>query len=447
MAGIAGAQERLRGLLRGLEATQWYTPVALAALQSRELADLTAHLDIHSAHFRARLRSAGLNRIELLAPGGLQRLPVLTRRVLQNSADLYCNNVPDHHGTTYENRTSGSTGEPVTVLRTARTGMDWMAATMRDHLWHKRDFRLRFCAIRTQFTELAIVPDWGPPVNWLFKSGPLLAIPTTLDIARQTELILEFEPQLLMIYPSDLAGIVSAGTRLPSVRQILTVGETLSPATRAQASTLLDAPVVDLYSSQELGTIALQCPDSGLYHVMAENLLLEVLNGDGTACREGEMGRVVATDLRNFATPLVRYDIGDWAEVGPPCPCGRGLPTLSRIFGRERNLLLMPDGTRRWPFLGSVKFGDLGAVESGEPPPVMQFQFIQESRDTIELRLVTRRALSPGEERDLAARVQTALGFAFRVRFAYFAERIPTGPNGEFEEFVCKAAGPTPSVD
>ena len=58
MTGIAGAQERLRGLLRGLEATQWYTPVALAALQSRELADLTAHLDIHSAHFRARLRSA-----------------------------------------------------------------------------------------------------------------------------------------------------------------------------------------------------------------------------------------------------------------------------------------------------------------------------------------------------------------------------------------------------
>jgi phenylacetate-CoA ligase len=438
MTGTAGARERLTAQLRGLEATQWYTPVAVAAVQSRELADLTAHLEVHSAHFRARLHNAGLTRSELLAPGGLQRLPVLTRRALQNSADLYCEHVPGTHGTTYENRTSGSTGEPVTVCRTARTGMDWMATTMRDHLWHKRDFRLRFCAIRTQFTELTTVADWGPPVNWLFASGPLLAVPTTLDIARQTELILEFEPQLLMIYPSDLAGIVSRGTRLPSVRQVLTVGETLSPQTREQASTLLDAPVVDLYSSQELGTIAIQCPDSGLYHVMAEYLLVEVLRDDGTACREGEMGRVVATDLRNFATPLVRYDIGDWAEVGPPCPCGRGLPTLSRIFGRERNLILMPDGTRRWPFLGSVKFGDSA---------VLQFQFIQESRDTIELRLVTRRALGPAEERDLAARVQRALGFAFHVRFTYFAERIPTGPNGEFEEFVCRVVtGATPSA-
>jgi phenylacetate-CoA ligase len=274
--------------------------------------------------------------------------------------------------------------------------------------------------------------DWGPPVNWLIDSGPLLAIPITTDIARQAELILEFQPQLLLIYPSNLAGIVSARIRLPSVRQILTVGETLSPEMREQASALLGAAVIDLYSSQELGTIAIQCPESGLYHVMAENLIVEVLNDDGTACRAGEVGRVVATDLRNGATPLIRYDIGDFAQVGPACPCGRGLPTLSRIFGRERNLVLMPDGTRRWPFLGAVKFADAAQV--------LQYQFIQESRDTIELRLVTRRALSADEERDLTARVQTALGFPFQVRFTYFAERMPTGPNGKFEEFVCRAA-------
>ena len=423
-------RKKLTELLRGLEATQWYTPIALAALQSRELANLTAHLEIHSPQFRARLRSAGLSRADLLVPGGLQRLPMLSRRALQSSAGLYCDNVPDGHGPTYDNRTSGSTGEPVMVRRTALTGLDWMASTMREHLWHKRDFRLRFCAIRTQFTELAILQDWGPPVNWLFNSGPLLAIPTTVDLDRQIEHVLEFKPQYLLIYPTNLAGMVSAGICLPSVRQILTVGETLSPQTREAAGTLSDAAVIDLYSSQELGTIAIQCPDSGLYHVMAENLIIEVLNADGSACQAGETGRVVATDLRNFATPLIRYDIGDFAQVGPPCRCGRGLPTLMRIAGRERNLVLMPDGTRRWPFLGSVKFG--------EASPVEQFQFIQEGRDTIELRLVTQRPLSSGEEHELAARVESALGFAFKVRFTYFEKRIPTGAGGKFEEFVCK---------
>ncbi len=430
MHGVNDVRARLALLLRRLEQSQWHTPEVLATGQLRQLGALAAHLEAHSPAFRASLRGAALGPSDLLSAGGLQRLPVLTRRALRSAADFYCDALPEGHGPSYENQTSGSTGEPVMVRRTAVNGLDWLATTMRDHLWHQRDFRLRFCTIRTHIEELAVTQDWGPPVNWLFASGPLLGIPIAADIGRQVELIREFKPDFLLLYPSSLAGIVSHGMRLPSVREILTVGETLSPETREAAQKLFGVAVKDSYSSQELGTIAIQCPTSGLYHVMAETLIVEVLKGDGTTCREGELGRVVATDLRNFATPLVRYDIGDVAQVGPSCPCGRGLPTLSRIFGRERNLLLMPDGTRHWPFLGAAKLREI--------EPLMQFQFIQDSRDTIELRLVTRRPLRPEEECDLTVRVQKALGFAFQVRFTYFPTRIPTGPNGKFEEFVCK---------
>jgi phenylacetate-CoA ligase len=224
---------------------------------------------------------------------------------------------------------------------------------------------------------------------------------------------------------------MSHGIELPSLRQIVTMGETLSPHVREEAARTFGA-VTDAYSSQELGLIAVQCPDAPLYHLMAENLIVEVLAGNGTACREGEMGRVVVTDLKNFATPLVRYDIGDVAEVGPACACGRGLPTLRRILGRERNLVLMPDGTRHWPLVGFRHFREIA--------PVMQYQFIQEGPDTLELRLVTERTLTPGEEARLAARVRENLGFDFAVRFRYFSERLPAGANGKFEEFVCLVA-------
>jgi phenylacetate-CoA ligase len=418
-------------LLDQLAATERQAPAALAALQLRRLDIVSAHLESHCAQFRTRLRDAGLSRTELLAPGGLQRLPLLSRRALQNVKDLYCETLPAGHGPTYETQTSGSTGEPVIVRRTAVNSMDWMAITMREHLWHKRDFLLPLCAIRASFTGLVLSKNWGAPVNWLFDSGPLLGIPVTTDIDRQIELIREFKPHLLLIYPSNLTALMNRGIDLPGVRQILTIGETLSPQTRDDARRLF-GDITDAYSSQELGTIAIQCPESPLYHVMAENLIVEVLNGDGTACREGETGRVVATDLRNFATPLVRYDIGDVAQVGPPCPCGRGLPTLSRIFGRERNLLLMPDGTRHWSLVGFCEFREVA--------PVMQYQFIQDGRETMELRLVTERPLSPAEEAGLAARVHKTLGFPFVVRFTYFAERIPAGANGKFEEFVCRIA-------
>jgi phenylacetate-CoA ligase len=414
-----------------LVATERQSPDALAALQLQRLDSLTAHFEMHSAHFRTRLREAGLRRADLLVPHGLQRLPVLSRRTLQNAKDLFCETLPAGHGPTYETQTSGSTGEHVVVRRTAVNGMDWMAVTIREHLWHRRDFLQPFCSIRTSFSELTLCKDWGQPVNWLFKTGPLLAVPARTDIDRQLEIIREFQPRTLLTYPSSLAVFMNRGIDLPSVREILTMGETLSPQTRDEAVRMFGA-ITDTYSSQELGTIAIQCPDAPLYHVMAENLMVEVLNGDGTACREGETGRVVATDLRNFATPLIRYDIGDIAEVGPPCRCGRGLPTLSRIFGRERNLVLLPDGTRHWPRVGFCNFREIA--------PVMQYQFIQDGRETIELRLVTARPLNAHEEAGLTARVQKTLGFDFAVRFTYFPERLPPGANGKFEEFVCRVA-------
>jgi phenylacetate-CoA ligase len=421
----------LTGHLAELRATERWTPEALAALQMRRLDRLTDHLETHSAHFRQRLREARLTRADLLSPQGLQRLPVLSRRTLQSAQGLFCETLPQGHGPTYETQTSGSTGEPVVVRRTAVNGMDWMAVTMREHLWHRRDFRERLCAIRANFTELKRCNDWGPPVNFLFESGPLLAVPVSTDIGRQVELIRDFEPRILLVYPSNLMALMSHGIELPSLRQIVTMGETLSPHVREEAARTFGA-VTDAYSSQELGLIAIQCPDAPLYHLMAENLIVEVLAGNGTACREGEMGRVVVTDLKNFATPLVRYDIGDVAEVGPACACGRGLPTLRRILGRERNLVLMPDGTRHWPLVGFRHFREIA--------PVMQYQFIQEGPDTLELRLVTERTLTPGEEARLAARVRENLGFDFAVRFSYFAERLPAGANGKFEEFVCLVA-------
>jgi len=421
----------LAALLGQLQATERLAPDALAALQLHRFDLLTAHLETHSGQFRARLRDAGLTRAELLAPGGLQRLPLLSRRTLQNAKAVFCETLPAGHRPIYQTETSGSTGEPVVVRRTGLNGMDWMAGTLRDHLWHKRDLLQPFCAIRANFTEVVLCKDWGPPVNMLFKTGPLLGIPVPTDIDRQIELIREFKPRILLIYPSTLTALMNRGIDLPSVREILTIGETLSEQLRDDAGRRFGV-ITDVYSSQELGTIAIQCPDAPLYHVMAENLMVEVLNDDGTACESGETGRVVVTDLRNFATPLVRYDVGDVAQVGALCSCGRGLPTLNRIFGRERNLVLMPDGTRHWPLVGFCYFRQIA--------PVMQYQFIQDGRDTIELRLVTERPLTTHEEAGLAARVQKTLGFAFDVHFTYFEKRIPAGPNGKFEEFVCRIA-------
>src|SRR5690606_29109428 len=118
------------------------------------------------------------------------------------------------------------------------------------------------------------------------------------------------------------------------LKSVLTQSELASRHLRERLRAIWGASLTDTYSASEVGVMALQCPHSGQYHVQSEVALVEVIDAAGRPCAPGEMGRVVVTPLHNFAQPLFRYDIGDLAEVGEACACGRGLPTLARIIGR-----------------------------------------------------------------------------------------------------------------
>lgn len=223
--------------------------------------------------------------------------------------------------------------------------------------------------------------------------------------------------------------MAASETELPSVRRWRTVGETVTDSFRERLAEAGSAPVVDCYSTEEFGYVALQCPDvPENYHIMAETLIVEIIDDDGQPAGIGENGRVVVTDLHNFAMPLIRYATGDHATAGGPCACGRGLPTLRRVLGRTRNMIVKPDGTRHWPLTGFRQFREIA--------PIRQYQFRQHSLHRMEVRLVTERALTGAEEAMLKAHLHEKLRHGFEIEFVYFEGRLPTGKNGKFEEFM-----------
>jgi len=425
----------LQALVRFLEETQWLSPAELEAHQFRQFRVLAAHCQKQSARFRRHLEDAALGIDDLGSRAGLSRLPRLRRRELQaGGAELFCAETPAQHLPVRESRTSGSTGEPVVVRRTVINQLFWLAMTMRDHFWHRDDFGGRFASIRPTFSAYVEIPDWGEPSRLLFPTGPGLTMPVTAAPQQYVDWLIGFRPNILLSFPSIVDAISQHcerhGVRLPPLTSIKTIGETLHPEVRRRAEALFSARIRDIYSSFEAGTVALQCPESDLYHVMAESLIVEVVDDAGRPCKEGEVGRLVITDLHNFATPLIRYDIGDYAEVGGPCTCGRGLPTLRRILGRERNLILMPDGTRRYPLVGFTKFREVA--------PIVQYQFIQHDPRDLEARFVAESPLTPKQEADLAAVISKVLGATFDLRFTYFPDRIPRSASGKYEEFICR---------
>jgi phenylacetate-CoA ligase len=432
-----GLPASLAALMHQLEDTQWLTPSEITQRQHRQLVSVATHAATHSAHFRSRLKASGIQPAQLATPEALRAIPEMRRRELQSAGDsLFCKQLPKYHTPVEITHTSGSSGETVAVKRTAINSLFWLALTLREHLWHQRDFLGKLAIIRARYP--AGKPEsrdsWGPPVSLFYDTGTSHAMQITTDVAQQAAWLEQLNPDYLLTYPNNLAALLQhferRGTKLPQLRQVRSIGETLAPELREITRRVLHVEIADTYSSQEVGTIALQCPESGMYHVMAESLIVEVLDDSGTPCLPGQIGRVVITDLHNFATPLIRYSIGDYAEVGPACPCGRGLPTLKRIVGRERNILLLPDGRRHWPLFGAHRFADIA--------PIRQYQVIQRSRELLEVRLVSDSLVTQEQEVRLGETIRESLGFPFQLRFVYFPDEIPRGPGGKFEEFICE---------
>jgi phenylacetate-CoA ligase len=141
----------------------------------------------------------------------------------------------------------------------------------------------------------------------------------------------------------------------------------------------------------------------------------------------GEIGRVVATPLYNFAMPLIRYEIGDLAEVGESDGCEWRLPTLNRVLGRTRNLFTLPDGSRVWP--------DTRAREMLRYVGFVQLQVVQTAVDEIEVRYVADGSERAPDDIGLQDYFRSVLHPSLRVR-TKAVDQIPRSPSGKFEDYL-----------
>jgi phenylacetate-CoA ligase len=425
---------RLLALLYQLDHTQWWSAAELQRHQLRQLELLLRHASATVPYYRDRW--AGIyDPAQPITPERYVRLPVLTRAALRDHFEtLRCGAVPAEHGPVFETRTSGSTGRPVRTLKTPLVELLWQAFVLREHRWHQRDLRGKLAAIRHGVPE-GDATGWGPATDAVFVTGPSATLSVRHEVDAQLEWLQRQQPDYLLSYPSNLTELarrsLALGIRLSRLREVRTFGEALPSGLRALCRQAWNVPVVDAYSSQETGYMALQCPVSEQYHVQSEGVLVEILDESGQACAPGETGRVIVTDLHNHAMPLVRYEIGDYAEAGEPCPCGRGLPVLRRISGRTRNMLVLANGARYWPAFGSTGLAELA--------PILQQQVVQTGFTEIEVRLVTARPLTAAEEGRLSAHIRSRLPAPFEIRFGY-RDAIERSASGKYEDFISEVA-------
>ena len=416
-------------IVESLEQSQWWTAEQIENKQTALLARVVAHHGEYNESFKQRLAAQGLTVQDVSTLDGLKKLKPITKRDIQQADKFASEAVPPSHLPIRKSQTSGRTGEPVTILKTEMNHRFFCAMMFREHSWWKHDYKHRLSSIRAVHRQYQENPNWGGPIAEMFESGPAQGIPLNIGVRQQLAYLNEFNPDMLSIHAGVLAAMCSVweseGYTL-NLKHIKNVGETLSDELRARVKRITGVDIMDQYSSSEVGCISLECPGTGLQHTIAETLLVEVLNEAGEQCKPGELGRVVVTDFYNTINPLIRYDIGDYAEVGTACSCGRHMPTLKKIWGRERGLFRRANGDRFWPTAGQYAAGKIVKIN--------QWQIIQHSLEDIEYKIVTDQLLTADQHSELLSIFKKTLGFDC-VRITEYREQLPT--DGKYEESIC----------
>ena len=202
--------------------------------------------------------------------------------------------------------------------------------------------------------------------------------------------------------------------------------EYLNPYTKETLGKHLDTQVLSRYSSEEVGMIAQQTLKSPNNFVINHaSYHVEILNIDNdNPVKTGEFGRIVVTDLFNYAMPIIRYDTGDIAKLGLNKD---GDFVLEQIEGRKMDVIHDSKGNIVSSFVVYTKFYNYYHL-------LKQYQFIQQGEKDYEVKLNLQGNNFEFED-DLIASIKSDFGNDSNVTITYVDE-IPPLSSGKRRKVV-----------
>jgi phenylacetate-CoA ligase len=325
-----------------LTQSQWWSLERVIDFQLQEFRRLLATAE-RVPFYRDRLSAAGVRPNDIRTLADVRRVPVLERADLQRLGVAGLK-VPGSWGV--RAASSGSLGAPVQFLWPLEQ-MRWLdAGEERARAWLGSD-------LGTWRLEVRCRPVGLPQtVSAVLLNATAVHAPSIADRAVASRLLKALEDrQPSMIWGVSNALYVVAVALLKQGRTARagvcwSGGNLLLPHYRRAMQEAFQCNVYERYATMETGLVAHECLEGGSLHVPAEGILAEIVRDDGTPAAPGETGDVLLTAMRNHATPLIRYRVGDRATApnDVQCGCGRGLPVFGTVAGRTRDVLRTPSG-------------------------------------------------------------------------------------------------------
>ncbi|TFH48503.1 MAG: hypothetical protein E4H01_06210 [Lysobacterales bacterium] len=402
-----------------------------------QLENLLTHAKRYSPFWSERLKSwagQGFPVKELLS-----LLPELSRRELQSRFDELSANFPHRkrmHTSTLV--TSGSTGTPVSIEHLVEIHNPLQCAAMLlTSRWHKIEPNKPTGTLRPKVEDNDRVP-LGYPFRWYGPVAMGFSCQTAdRDYGEIYDYCAKRNPSYLLAGPTLLRNLARFAIRngrndlRPEVA--LSYGSVVTNEIREIVRDGLSTKIVNRYSSEETGIIAIQCPTNDHLHVLSPLVFVEIVDDSGAECPIGQPGRVLVTNMHSYGMPLIRYDIGDIAEWGEPCDCGIALPVIKELWGRKRHNITDPDGRTRFvKVIFARDFEDTWNIE--------EYCFVLHQNAVVVAYL---RAKEPSQKLSdtIVQMVQKALGYPYPVK-VHFVSEIDWGLSWKKEAFSVSDSPP-----
>lgn len=420
--------------------SQWLSKGEFEELQLIRLRDLLLHAADTVPHYQKALRpwKNSLGEIDF---SSLRELPCLEKCVLRANVAALTDRSRMRHGVC-EGHTSGTSGTPFVWPYDYDSMQLNLAFRERQYRWAGltgRELSARFSGRLVTGSHQA-PPFWRynhAERQWLFSTYHL----TEKNMPAYYEALQAIRPSFLDGYPSALFALacwinqqgLSGHFR---VWAVFTTAETLQPHQRDGIAMAFGCQVLNFYSSSEGAPFVTTCP-AGRQHLNPESGIIEFLRPDGQVALPGEEAAMVVTSFFQRTVPLIRYKIGDRGVMGPdePCPCGRQMPLISAICGREQDVV-------RTSERGAVGSAGLSTALYCLPGRLLNAQLQQTGHDQFVFRYVPAgAALTQDECRTVEHQLRDRLGDIATIKISAVQD-IPLGSNGKKRLIIGLGAPP-----
>ncbi|MFX0204949.1 MAG: phenylacetate--CoA ligase family protein [Candidatus Hodarchaeota archaeon] len=405
--------------LRQLLKSQWTSKTILEELQLKKLRNIVNFAYKNCEYYNKLMKQSNVYPSDINKLEDIRKIPVLTKKKLRVNFEKilpYNVNLED----CWRPRTSGSTGIPLKLVFDKKAENFTNAVLLRANITVGQRLRDSWVSIIKQSSQKK---RWFQKFGILYPQRMFYMAPEDLF-----ERISKINPKILSGYASAilvLAKYIQESGKSLKIKPkcVFPTGEILQPNMRKFMNDVFNTKVFDRFGCAELGRTAWECEKHEGYHIDMEAVIVEILSEDFTVLDDGKLGQIAYTGLYNYSFPLIRYLVGDIAQMSDEeCSCGRGLSMLRKISGRSDSFIVNDKGE-----IFSFRALTTSLREFNE---ILQYKVIQENSKLIMIKIIPNLHWRPDSSERIIRAIQNIIGKGVKVVIK-LVDNIPYETSGK----------------